>query len=538
MSFEEEGTDRVLEPLRFYDPHALHRSQIDDQISHLREQLRNLLLARNTLLPISTIPNEILSTIFLMSQLNYYRAYKVEMRPLLALTWVCHNWRTIALSAASLWTYIGKENLHWSAECLIRSKQAPLQVSLTFDDPSILDIGATILSQIHRFRKLQLNFGDPTESPFGAAERFENILTQPAPMLESFSLAYATVSTPLFSRVFPQLRTVHLSWVDITWGWGPNLLPFGNLTHLSITIPDRGIPVTNFLEALSPTLPNLENLQLIYVFTSSPSSHNTCTALPTPVCIPNIKSFILWCSKVSPMLEFFNSCRLGPFVTGRVDMMAGEGETVLNFLDVLRASEELERRSITSVQVNHRSAPNATLSIIFNQTQNVQDSFRFDFNHRLSWSEIIPIFPSLPVHNITTLTLRMPSLSMANWTQLFVTFTRLEELELEEESTVNSFIQFIISSTPDDFDGTRVMDTESIQLLPFKCLRKLTLARYLFEEESYPDYRAFCTALKVRRSIGLRLQQLWLREDRASRLDLLKEVVDEVKILDQPLLLF
>ncbi|TFK58742.1 hypothetical protein BDN72DRAFT_744443, partial [Pluteus cervinus] len=130
------------------------RSQIEAQILHLTQQVQKLRTERNALLPISTLPNEILSDIFSISILrmkNYTN--KPGIHNLLRVTWVCHHWRDIALSDASLWTYIGEENFSWAAQCLSRSKDAPLE--LVFNKPCTSSSRALLLSQFHRFRRFE-----------------------------------------------------------------------------------------------------------------------------------------------------------------------------------------------------------------------------------------------------------------------------------------------------------------------------------------------------------------------------------------------
>ncbi|TFK69001.1 hypothetical protein BDN72DRAFT_768505, partial [Pluteus cervinus] len=110
-----------MEPPHFYDPRASKRSQIDHEILLLKQ----LQIADNTLLPVSTLPNEILCSIFLICRAGS-TFNQTCMQNLLPLTWVCRHWRNVALSSPHLWAYIGEENLHWAAECLSRSKQVPL----------------------------------------------------------------------------------------------------------------------------------------------------------------------------------------------------------------------------------------------------------------------------------------------------------------------------------------------------------------------------------------------------------------------------
>ncbi|TFK68994.1 hypothetical protein BDN72DRAFT_841080 [Pluteus cervinus] len=517
---------KITTPLHFYDPHASQRAQIERQILLLKQQIQRLEVARNGLLPISSLPNEILSNIFLTRRPNY-DAYEVKMRGLLTLTWVCHHWRNVALATAPLWSYIGKENFHWAAESLIRSKQAPLDGILdrVFDDPSTFDIDALVLSQIHRFRRMKLSLGRHQRSD--AAVKLGPVLTQPAPMLEVLELGYVAISTPLFSGMSPLLHTVRLSWGRIKWT--PKILPFIALKNLQIIYPATRFSVTTFVQTLPPSLPHLETLELIRTFNSltPPRTHP-----PTRVSFPNLKVLRLWGSGLGTLSQFFEFCSFSLLAEVNVDVTPDEGETVSGFLDIVRASGGFDRRPFFSVDLKHRNSDEDTLFI---RAQNTEDdknpiSLTLPTQH-LPWSDIIQNVTTLPIQRLTKLTLGTPQLSNDDWARVFVPFVNLEALSLDDELTVESFIRFIVFSTPDNLDEATVTDSITSQL-PFNSLREIELWGYDFgsEVESHADFLAFCHAMKVRRRCGVKLKELWVR-DYMLYLDLLREGADELRFL-------
>src|SRR5258707_9297030 len=93
----------------------------------------------NLLLPISRIPNEILSKIFCTLRNRYARATKqwhwshghgpdcLEGQ-WITVSHVCHNWREVALNTSLLWCHIDVLPLvrTWIPELLRRSKHSPL----------------------------------------------------------------------------------------------------------------------------------------------------------------------------------------------------------------------------------------------------------------------------------------------------------------------------------------------------------------------------------------------------------------------------
>ncbi|TFK67476.1 hypothetical protein BDN72DRAFT_96045 [Pluteus cervinus] len=510
---------RNTEPLRFYDPHASKRSQIDHEISLLKQQIQKLQIERNALLPISSIPNEILSDIFLLCRCTTIQ----PMLTLLNLTWVCHQWRIAALSTPSLWAYLGDENLWWFGECLTRSKAAPFEGVLrgTF----YREIETIIIPLMPRFRRLSVRIFSNFDYEF---------LAQPAPILESLTLADAPIQAPLFSGVFPLLRTVLLSLCKVT-SWTSNALPFLQLKHLSIRGCD-GISFITLIQNLPPSLPNLESLALHSTTANSSDLVHGNTPLRR-VHFPNLKTFDLG-GFMPPLIEFLESCRFASSTRTSVDVSTYSDHTALQFRQLLLASERLEHHPDISIRVfYHEVNPDngtSTGRFILNASHPpciYESPLWFKFEHSICWSQLSQIFESVPANNVTTLTLDIPDIRVDDWVNIFTRFVDLQELVLEETVTVRAFIEFIVNSSSADSSGdTLPADLDSSPTFPFRSLRKLRLCTRYFKTARSRDRReflAFCSALKLRRDSGVLLEELWVPEG-AFHLDLLEEIVDEV----------
>ncbi|TFK67471.1 hypothetical protein BDN72DRAFT_859126 [Pluteus cervinus] len=511
---------RVIEIPHFYDPHASRRSQIDDQILVLNQQIQILQMERNTLLPISSIPDEIFAHIFLLCR-GRDLSNGADMQALVQLTWVCHHWRSVALTTPSLWAYIGKENFPWAGECLTRSKEAPLHVVMSLGDSSIV-VGSLVLSQIHRFRNLWICV-DPSYGDVNIGEVVQGLLTQPAPMLESLTLNSVPLPTPLFSGISPFLEYVMLRtcWVN---SWTSNMLPFFSLKFLSLELHGDVSAIT-FIQSLPPSLPSLETLILEGAFVASPGSFSA--PLPAPVHFPNLKTLQIWNPYISPITEFLPLFNLVPSTRVNLEFNSSEDETLSESLRLLRTSQILIR-PILSIRLSHNEYFNNSRFVVQALRSPDDDSpLRFSLTHGVPWSEMAQVFTSLPAERIIVLTLQILELSVNDWVDIFSQCVNLEELVVETQHTAESFIAFIIAATPKDFDDT--VDLASNQSFPFQSLRNLDLSQYDFRSDVGGRFFGFYSALKVRRQYGLRLEKLCLPQT-AIYLDFLRELVDEVII--------
>lgn len=138
---------------------AVTRAQIeavDSRLSALYGFMRTLKFKRHVLkahldayvYPVSTLPNEIVSEIFLQCVSSSNRADRIPSgrKAPLILGQICHKWRQIALSTPSLWTTIElrlgnhethENQLHLLETWLSRSRDCPLSLSIHYEMPMI-----------------------------------------------------------------------------------------------------------------------------------------------------------------------------------------------------------------------------------------------------------------------------------------------------------------------------------------------------------------------------------------------------------------
>jgi hypothetical protein len=100
----------------------LGRQKIDNEIRALKTR-------RNTLAPISRLPTELLSRIFITIAYSHFDSSNgTDLSWIYAVTAVCGHWRAIALECPGLWCFIGFMYPIWTEEMLKRSKMAPLVI--------------------------------------------------------------------------------------------------------------------------------------------------------------------------------------------------------------------------------------------------------------------------------------------------------------------------------------------------------------------------------------------------------------------------
>ena len=105
--------------------------RINAEIKSVKESIRALIIRRNALVPVSSLPPEVISSIF-----SYVRL--VVTAPTLRknrLAWlhvahVYHRWREIALNQPLFWSHVDFTTLTsaGAAEILARAKKAPLHL--------------------------------------------------------------------------------------------------------------------------------------------------------------------------------------------------------------------------------------------------------------------------------------------------------------------------------------------------------------------------------------------------------------------------
>ncbi|KAG9029750.1 hypothetical protein FRB95_004952 [Tulasnella sp. JGI-2019a] len=190
----------------------------------------------NTLLPISRLPNDLLVEIFTLASAMEDRLTRqccgdrTNIRMLATLAFVCHEWREIVHTTPSLWTYISADHPETaSLECLARSDQAPLRISVEyplFQFPARHKFKTRIIHEVHRWKSADISDMD--------IELLRELEQRPAPLLEMLdirgNMGSAAVMRNLFCGSASRLR--HLSLTHFRIPWDSSLL--SHLRTLSI----------------------------------------------------------------------------------------------------------------------------------------------------------------------------------------------------------------------------------------------------------------------------------------------------------------
>ena len=238
---------------------------IDARIKALEESfmesVRVLRLERNALAPISSLPPEVLTTIFSLLCSSGKPSNNLQR---IRLSHVCHQWREIAINQPLLWNHVDFTTLSsaGAAGTLARAKSAPLylEARMSRNDVRFSTFRQEVQAHLPRICHLGVSAEcDDIHSTLGA-------LGSPAPTLESVSLfsttefyrAKASILDTLFDRSAPRLSWLKLRHCGLSWKW-PALK---GLKYLEILKPARKKPkLADWLDALAE-MPDLKTLIL------------------------------------------------------------------------------------------------------------------------------------------------------------------------------------------------------------------------------------------------------------------------------------
>jgi hypothetical protein len=207
--------------------------EIDGQPKEVDEQhLRSLLTRRNSLVPISLLPPEVLARVF------HFLVVEEQNPGWITATHVCRFWRQVALDDSSLWATITDTptNTDWIPEMLARARNAPLDIDIDFGETSNPEVLLMFPPHLPHTRELRLYNLSMSHS-----DSVRAIYSREAPALEHFDLRVLGTSlivfrdiggTTLFKGQAKRLRTFILIQVLIPW----SLIPRSQLTRLTICL--------------------------------------------------------------------------------------------------------------------------------------------------------------------------------------------------------------------------------------------------------------------------------------------------------------
>ncbi|TFK63491.1 hypothetical protein BDN72DRAFT_963882 [Pluteus cervinus] len=305
------------------EAHEIAIQKLDDEIRSLTEKLCHLKSQRNGFSITHSLPIEILTEIFVLTQAARYTLPETPVLPAsilrmwLPVTHVSRHWRKVALNCSELWREIGPLPEAAIREFLVRSGGRSLSVdviggfSLLYRRPRCYSDGllADIFAQTFRIQRFSLD----------GAEHFNQVLpyltSKSAPKLETLSIsggrdAGEILTIPgdvdLFQGTTPQLDTLWLYRCQIT---PESALFTNNLATLHVNKCPIGS--TAIWLRILKQIPRLSDLSLIGSFTDE--SEYAVESAPTPV----LKEF-----EAVPLLQLSKLAIEGSWLKSDLDFLA------------------------------------------------------------------------------------------------------------------------------------------------------------------------------------------------------------------------
>lgn len=264
--------------------------------------IRELKLRRNALSPISKLPPEVLTDIFLLVKPTYPAQSTLDW--VRSVTHVCTHWRTVSLDASMLWNHICFEKRkEWVTEMMVRSRDTPLVIRAEISDDQYTGrtrpstVVKCVQGRISRIRVLHVTLRgyEDEHAPTYAIREIIGMLHEPSSVLQTLhlhesSLANKGVSIP--PQVFhAQRHLTRLELINITLDW--RALPEGllrRLMHLFVADFRTDSPRAEACDVLAALdrMEKLESLRLaLYALPAPPSS---AAVKPPPFLFPTAVS--------------------------------------------------------------------------------------------------------------------------------------------------------------------------------------------------------------------------------------------------------
>jgi hypothetical protein len=252
-------------------PTSKAQTEIDDELVALEERMRALRTRRNSLSPISSIPPELLSTIFVHHAQQTQLLYNPDNPDILS--WlivghICRHWREVALGTPELWATPFLNSLQATDEMLARSKMAPLNLRIGWRYR--VDTIQKALMHTERLQVVSLPFLRGDTAGRRCINEFINKLSScSAPKLQSLTLEVGEKQTPRIaipiSFPAPNLCNLQIKHCDLSWA------------SSALT----GLTVLNIKKLSPECLPTLD--ELISALRRMPALHTLALedALPT-----------------------------------------------------------------------------------------------------------------------------------------------------------------------------------------------------------------------------------------------------------------
>ena len=241
----------------------------------------------NALVPISSLPNEVIAAIFLLLR-SPGTAEQPDIHPVPRVAHVCHLWREIALGHPLLWNHFSftSVNAAGATEILARAKMAPLYLEAKvpiyhWNDARFLALQTELRTHISHIRHLIIRV-----EHFRLRPMLEELIS-PAPILEHLSLSVSRCASrrpsrvpipdTLFDEITPRLSSLQLCNCNISWK-SPLLKGLENLS-LSMNVRPS---LTDWLDVLD----EMRQLKRLVLDTASPITPHLSFDVKRTVTLP------------------------------------------------------------------------------------------------------------------------------------------------------------------------------------------------------------------------------------------------------------
>ena len=524
---------------------------IDKQISKHEKSVITLKTLRNTFSPISKLPTEILCQIF-----YFFQESRHFVLNWIQVTYVCRQWRAVALNSPNLWTNLPLGYGHWTSVMLERSKRTSLTIKVDFSNRASNTINhlESAFHHVDRFKVLSLEHADPS-----LLRDLVLKLPKSAPRLNSLVIS---VYHSQFSETFPErdfastcdlpeamlCETENLHYVELKGcnpSWDSHLL--SSLLHLKIEwVSKAARPTTKqFLEMLK-RMPNLESLELRDAIPIE-SSHSVQEIIH--LCRLHSLSLSSLSTEISNILRHitFPPTTRVKIVVDATLISDLNFSGMLSRLSSILASSNKKRGfdnelfiggTEHSVQIQTYSKPQTQSDLFERGLINPDIDLVFTYiHHPMSFknfldSVLAQCFHAFPLDNLRSLSLSNVTPSSQILSDLFGTLNQLESMVSTGTST-NSLVE-ALQTKPTLGQATSPLKTNLI----FPGLRSLALDNAVFDlpDDYDPDFfcipvDSFRNYLKRRQRHGAELHELHLKKCHYlynDDVDLFREFVGDV----------
>ncbi|KAF9257064.1 hypothetical protein L218DRAFT_1006593 [Marasmius fiardii PR-910] len=489
--------------------------------------------------PISLLPSEILIEIF--AYLMAHRSASIpfeNIRPsYINFTYVCRDWRDLALNTPTLWTQPDFRWPVWAREMLRRSKGAPLHISYRHEDVGEEEFEATmtdVLAHTSRFASLFLRL-DLWREEMGY-DRFFQALDKPAPLLRSLHLSFCHTLHPhdipfaenLFDHNTPSLRQLTLDGCHFVWT-SPllkNLTVFFLRTHVNaVTSPCSQCPSTKQFMEILEAMPQLEVLN---VDSSLPSHLSVALDPSRAVHLSRMRDLRLVGSSVGDCANLLQRISFPPRGTLEVSCRPLEHENkaapLFSALSHIFAQFTDSQTSFEKLQVSVSITGMDNPTIAFHAFNDIDASSSNVKIQLPIWGDsavplIQPALKAFPLASLQKLTFACDGFPTNCFLSCFGSLPNLRIIDLVQRDVVDFVCA--LQKGPDDCQN---MSSPS-SVLPFPALETLDMRdvdfRALFENDM------LAKALKTRAEHGALLRNLSVKEC----LDVHQEDIDRFKEL-------